>query len=167
MTQSECEGQTRFASPVIRGLLIALAAFAALGLSACSTTTDDSSLTMVDPQEALKTMHDRSGVLGLGKSKSVWVDPRSLEAYRKAHIPGAIHLPFSEVADEHELRLEGVTTIVVYGEDYNDVKAKGMSKRLIELGYDDVRTLAGGLRQWESQGHDVETGDPSTATASQ
>jgi rhodanese-related sulfurtransferase len=36
-----------------------------------------------------------------------------------------------------------------------------MSKTLIELGFDDVRTLRGGLRAWEDAGFEVEKGIPS------
>lgn len=166
MTRAECERGTRVTATLAR-LVVALA-LATVWLAACETQTTDRDITMIDPQGAIKAMNGRTGVLGLGKTKAAWVDPRSLEAYRKGHIPGAIHLPFADVADDHEFLLEGVTTIVVYGDDYNDVKAKGMSKRLIELGYKDVMTLTGGLRQWTAQGHELETGDPArTATASQ
>jgi len=150
-----------------RVLVLALLACAASALLACETQTTDRDLTMVDPEGAVKAIQDRGGILGIGKSKSAWVDPRSLDAYRKGHIAGAIHLPFSTVADDHEFLLDGVDVIVVYGDDYNDIKATAMSKRLIELGYKDVRTLTGGIRQWTSQGHTLETGEPPTDTASQ
>jgi len=135
-------------------------------LKGCGNETNDASLVMVDPSSAVKAMENRSGVLGLGKTQGAWVDPRPLDAYRKGHIPNAIHLPFPKVIDEHETALEGITVIVVYGDDYNDAVAKAMSKRLLELGYKDVRTLTGGLRQWTSQGNPVETGDPKAMQAS-
>ena len=50
--------------------------------------------------------------------------------------------------------------MIVYGNDYNDPVADGMSKRLIELGHKDVRTLMGGLRAWKADGYAVESGDP-------
>ena len=148
-----------------RLLALAACAFIAAAMLGCPNKTDDSLLVMVDPGEAMEAMDSKRGVFSFGTKTAVWVDPRSLEAYRKAHIPGAVHLPFANVAVDHEHVLEDVDVIVVYGDDYNDVKAKGMSKRLIELGYSDVRTLNGGLRQWESQGHPVETGDPPTLAA--
>jgi 3-mercaptopyruvate sulfurtransferase SseA len=52
---------------------------------------------------------------------------------------------------------------VVYDTDYNDVLAKAASKRLLELGFDRVYTLEGGLKAWEKAGNDVATGVPTTA----
>lgn len=151
----------------LRGLVqcLAVAAVAAglLALPGCPPKVDDRDLVMVGPDEAMKAMSSRGGVLGIGKGKAVWVDPRSIEAYRKGHIPGAIHLPFANLEEDHEALLEGASTIVVYGDDYNDAKAMAMSKRLLELKYSDVRTLTGGLRQWKSQGYELETGDPPAA----
>jgi 3-mercaptopyruvate sulfurtransferase SseA len=142
------------------------ALLACLWLSGCTTSTSEKDLVMVDPDAAVKALQERGGVMGIGKTRGAWVDPRTIEAYRKGHIAGAVHLPFSKVADDHASVLAGVTVIVVYGDDYNDAKAKAMSKRLIELGYADVRTLNGGLRQWESQGNALETGDPPSKSAS-
>jgi 3-mercaptopyruvate sulfurtransferase SseA len=34
-----------------------------------------------------------------------------------------------------------------------------MSKRLMALGYRDVRTLTGGMRAWKSDGNPIETAD--------
>lgn len=140
--------------------------FLCMALHACSTETSGRDLVMVNPDEAINALQGRSGVLGIGKTTTAWVDPRTLEAYRKAHIPGAIHLSFAMVSEDHEDVLKDIGVIVVYGDDYNDAVAIAMSKRLMELGYKDVRTLNGGLRQWTSQGHAVETGDPTTKTAS-
>jgi 3-mercaptopyruvate sulfurtransferase SseA len=167
MTRAECEHILGRRPIIRRAAGLGMVALVTACLIGCPQKTDDNDLAMVSPEAALEAMQTRSGVLGIGKTKSAWVDPRSLDAYRKGHIPGAVHLPFADVADDHEFLLEDVNVIVVYGDDYNDVKAKAMSKRLIELGYKDVRTLTGGLRQWTSQGHEIETGDPSAATASQ
>ena len=55
--------------------------------------------------------------------------------------------------------LEGFGTLIVYGDDFGSAIANAMSKRLVELGYKDVRTLRGGLRAWQDAGNEVELGD--------
>jgi 3-mercaptopyruvate sulfurtransferase SseA len=52
----------------------------------------------------------------------------------------------------------------VYGTSHDDTIAKAASKRLMELGFDDVYTLKGGLESWKSAGKDVVT-DPSANPA--
>ena len=79
--------------------------------------------------------------------------------FQAGHIPGAIPLAFQNVADEHKAKLAGFDTLIVYGDDYGDPKPNAMSKRLIELGYSDVRTLEGGVQAWTEAGYRLEKGD--------
>ena len=108
--------------------------------------------------DAIELVEGHKRLLG-GTATGAWVDPRSDKAYGEGHIPGAIHVPFQSVATRHQV-LRGYDVLVVYGNDYNDPKAEGMSKRLVELGHKDVRTLRGGLRAWTNAGHELETGPP-------
>ena len=91
-----------------------------------------------------------------------WVDARPEADYRAGHIPGAISMPYERVTLDHKL-LNGYDVIVVYGNDYNDTRANGMSKRLIELGHGDVRTLTGGMRAWKAEGNSIETSEGAAA----
>jgi len=45
---------------------------------------------------------------------------------------------------------------IVYDTDYDDVLAKAASKRLMELGYENVYSLLGGLKAWKTEGYPVE-----------
>lgn len=163
MTRANCKQRTR---AIWRPWPLVALAIACFALHGCKTETSGKDVVIVDPDAAIKAINSKPNVLGIGSSKNVWLDPRNIAAYRKAHIPGAVHLSFADVDEMHEDVLDGVDVIVVYGDDYNDVKAIAMSKRLISLGYKDVRTLNGGLRQWTSQGHETETGDPPATAAS-
>ena len=89
------------------------------------------------------------------------IDPRSVSDYENGHIPGAVNLPFQNVARDYKPLLE-YDSIIIYGDTYNDPKAKAMSKRLIELGCDDVKTLRGGLEAWRAAGFELETGAPAS-----
>ncbi len=140
-------------------LFIQLAASLALTVG-CTKSISDRDLVLVDPNEALELMKGRKKLLGLaGTETGTWVDPRGARAYREGHIPGAIHLPFQELAVQQQ-RLRGYDVLIVYGTSVKDDLAAGMSKRLLELGFKDVRTLRGGLRAWTRAGYELETGDP-------
>lgn len=138
------------------GALIAISLFALA--NGCNSGVSDKSLRFVDPDQAIELAAGRDSLLGLGGKKGgAYVDPRPEAAFEAGHIPGAIHLPFDRVRlDHHELDEAGA--LIVYGDDYNDAVALAMSKRLMELGHEDVRTLRGGLRAWKAAGNAVETG---------
>ena len=53
--------------------------------------------------------------------------------------------------------IDGITTIRAAIAKHT-VNIDGMSKRLLELGFKDVRTLRGGLRAWTDAGFEVEEG---------
>ncbi|NBX36764.1 MAG: rhodanese-like domain-containing protein [Planctomycetes bacterium] len=129
---------------------------------ACDRKTSDKDLVYVTAYDALRTMNQPSGVFGR-RTRSVFCDPRSRELYAQKHIAGAISLPFEDMSLEAKGVLGEDTAVVVYDSDYNDVLAKAASKRLLELGFDRVYTLEGGLKAWEKAGNDVATGVPQAA----
>lgn len=127
------------------------------GISGCEKKTSDRNLVLIDPTETQRLLEGHRRLLGLaGADTAVLVDPRNTSQYDEGHIPGAISIPFQRVTAE-QYRLRGYDVIIVYGADYNDEKAIGMSKRLMELGFKDVRTLRGGMRAWESDGNELES----------
>ncbi len=124
----------------------------------CAPAISDRDLTMVDPTETRRLLEERKALLGLGGVvRGACVDPREEAAFVKGHIPGAVHLPFERVSTDYKT-LKPYDVLIVYGDDYNDQRAIGMSKRLMELGFKEVRTLRGGLRAWTEAGLDLQTG---------
>ena len=102
-------------------------------------------------------MAGKSRLFGLaGKDKAVWVDPRTSDEFKAGHIPGAISLPGERVSLDHK-KLDPYDAIIVYGNDYNDAKAIGFSKSLVEKGHSKVYTLLGGLRAWKEAGNELES----------
>ena len=71
------------------------------------------------------------------------------------HIPGALNLPFNQLGTKSYL-LDGYTSLIVYGRRWNDPVADAMSKKLIEMGFKDVRTLQGGFEGWVEAGKPIE-----------
>ena len=138
----------------------AAAAVIAVTLAAvgCANTTSDRDLVLVNPIDAQELIQGRAKLLGLGGTTAgTYVDPRSERDYRLGHIPGAISLPFQDLA-KNTSRLNDYDILIVYGDGYNDAKANAMSKRLLQMGFSDVRTLRGGLRAWTSAGYALDTG---------
>jgi rhodanese-related sulfurtransferase len=115
--------------------------------------TSDKDLQFVAPTDGMQLVQGRSRLLGLGSPRTgTWVDPRTEREFLEGHIPGAVHLPYQNVSTDSG-RLRAYDILVVYGNDYNDLKAEGMSKRLLELGFKEVYTLQGGLRAWQDEGN--------------
>ena len=123
--------------------------------------TSDRDVQWVETDVAARLAKGQKKILGIaGGTEAAWVDPRRKEDYEATHIPGAINIPFQDISAEFR-RLDGYGILIVYGADYGDPKADAMSKRLMELGFKDVRTLKGGLRAWIESGEPIETGEGS------
>jgi 3-mercaptopyruvate sulfurtransferase SseA len=106
--------------------------------------------------EGQRLVEGERGLLGATKS-AVWVDARTKSDYDAGHIPGAISLPFERVSLDYYI-IEDKPIVIVYGAEYNDNRARAMSKRLFELLKDhDIRTLDGGVRAWTAAGNELET----------
>lgn len=133
--------------------VLALATFA--GLPACTNSTSDKNLVIVNVAEGQRLTAGERGLLGKSKP-AAWVDARTKADFDAGHIPGAMSLPFENVTADY-YTVKDLSIIVVYGADYNDARAKAMSKRLMELmpGHD-VRLLDGGVRAWTAAGNELE-----------
>jgi|SRR5687768_3566743 len=146
--------RSEFTHLALMCLAIAMLSF----MSGCAhKDITDRDLTFVTTSEAQELVQPKRSFMGLGAPVvGVWLDARTEADYAAGHIPGAINLPYERVSKDHAM-LREYDTLVVYGSDYNDNRADGMSKRLIELGYADVRTLIGGVRAWKNEGNPLET----------
>jgi rhodanese-related sulfurtransferase len=139
--------------------IIALAGFTAIAALACTKQISDRDIQLVDLTDARELVEGRKRLFGLaGTAAGAFVDPRSARLYRQGHIPGAIHLPFQDVSTRSDV-LSRYDVLVVYGDAYDDELAMGMSKRLMELGFRDVRTLRGGLKAWTAAGFELVSGN--------
>jgi molybdopterin/thiamine biosynthesis adenylyltransferase/rhodanese-related sulfurtransferase len=81
----------------------------------------------------------------------LFVDVREREEWEEGHIPGAVHIPRGSL----ESRIEATApdrdrAIVVYCSSGN--RSAFAAKTLDELGYADVRSLAGGFVDWKRNG---------------
>jgi rhodanese-related sulfurtransferase len=133
--------------------------FAAIFLfPGCSIGLSDNSLSYLTPEGVETLLSEGAGTLFDADARVVVVDPRPMWSYGQGHISGAINIPFGQL-NSQIWKLEGAGVIVVAGETHNDSVAIAMSKRLIKLGFSNVKTLRGGLTGWEDAGHAVVTAE--------
>lgn len=93
------------------------------------------------------------------------IDPRSRESYERGHIPGARNIRLPDIDDRFGVdpAINRHEAIVVYGDNPASASARGMTKRLLSIGYKSrkVWMYMPGLAEWVDAALPVETGpDP-------
>jgi len=138
-----------------QGILTAAALTAMTVAGGCNSGVSDediefSSLADIRNKQASLKENDRAILL---------IDSRSPAAYRERHIKGAINYTLAQAPTSktvQDTRLLGYDTIIVYGNNRGDASAKGLTKRLLELDYDDVYWFANGMDEWVAAGGETE-----------
>ncbi len=134
--------------------VVLLCSLAGLGLGGCSVS--DADIEYIDLSQ-MRQAHVEVGKPG----KAVFlIDPRTPSQFAEGHIPGAknILLPSIKASSKPDPDIEEYGLIVVYGNDPASVAAKGMTKRLMEIGYDDVKMYRDGFAAWYLNKLPIETG---------
>ena len=140
-------------------IIPALAALALIPAAACTRTTSDRDLVYKRPGELVELANTAGGAFGSkGVPKVLWLDPRLPAEFAAGHVPQATNIPFPDIERTHEVTCRGFDLYIVYDTDYDDVMAKAAAKRLLELGYEPVYTMMGGLKAWEVAGYPVQRG---------
>lgn len=141
-------------------MLVLLASAAALvGLGGCDPNTRDTDIKLIRVGE-VKALMDRQNKGE--KDQMILIDPRPTKTYQAAHIPGAknLLLPQVDAKGSRDPRLEDHGLLVVYGDDPGSAVARGMTKRLLAVGYKGVRFFAGGLAEWHDRGYAIDGATP-------
>jgi rhodanese-related sulfurtransferase len=90
-----------------------------------------------------------------GEPRFEIVDVRDDDAWRAGHIPGARHLAQGVLDLEIAKAIpDTIGEVVVYGE--RGLQSLLAATTLLQKGYSNVSTLAGGWRQWISGGGEIE-----------
>jgi len=84
------------------------------------------------------------------KRRVVLIDVRQPEAFDADHIPGAVNIPLAEIR-RHDSRLAQAKTLVVYSKGWRDRLSLAAAKKLVALGYQNVRDYRGGLEDWQDR----------------
>ena len=119
----------------MRKQTIALLLALVLLLTACAQAASYEQITQ---EEAKQIMDTTNGYILL--------DTRTQEEYDQSHIPGALLIPHTEIADRAEEELpDKDQVILVYCRSGN--RSKQASEVLAELGYTNVKEF-GGINTW-------------------
>ena len=119
----------------MRKQTIALFLALALLLTACAQAASYEQITQ---EEAKQIMDTTNGYILL--------DTRTQEEYDQSHIPGALLIPHTEIAERAEEELpDKDQVILVYCRSGN--RSKQASEVLAELGYTNVKEF-GGINSW-------------------
>lgn len=80
------------------------------------------------------------------KKGIVLLDVRTNKEYAEGHIPGAVHVPISEIGEKVK-KLKKDKDIVVFCQNGN--RSIWAIKRLMGMGYKNLFNLKGGYRAWK------------------
>jgi len=82
----------------------------------------------------------------------------SAEAFAKRHLPGAVHLPHSQMTEEKMREWPTGTLFVVYCAGPHCNGADRAALKLAKLGLP-VKIMIGGITGWEDEGYSFASGD--------
>ena len=92
---------------------------------------------------------------------TVFVDARSSDEFQEGHIAEALHIPLPANSDSlrtHPTLLRA-STIVVYCDTLDEcARSTQLATQLVDLGYQDVRVLEGGINDWIALGYRAASG---------
>ena len=88
--------------------------------------------------------------------EAVLVDVREPVEYAQGHVPGAINLPQADLADRLEELPRDRPLVLICQGGYRSLRA---AKFLKQVGFDDVRSVAGGTAAWAAAGKPLDRGD--------
>ena len=87
------------------------------------------------------------------KDKAIFIDARNVGHYQKAHIPGAISMPISNLDERLAKHLELFSVnkyVVIYCESESCDLSELLARKLVSMGIDNVFIFRGGLDAWKN-----------------
>ncbi|HEX2722854.1 MAG TPA: rhodanese-like domain-containing protein [Gemmatimonadaceae bacterium] len=98
----------------------------------------------VTPQEAMSDDSDNI----------VFFDCREPQEYNLGHIPGAVFIPRGQMETKIEAVIPRDRKVVIYCATGN--RSALAAETMMQMGYGDVASMAGGFRDWVEAGGEVE-----------
>jgi rhodanese-related sulfurtransferase len=149
--------------PIILGIFvlalgIALGIYISLKLKKGTSETESLEIPKISIEE-LKQKMDKG-------ENFVLIDSRSSVEYEEEHIKGAISIPYQQ-REELASNLDKNKEIIIYcrGEKCGTSEVSG--KKLIALGFKNVKELKGGVKEWKEAGGKTEKGPDVTTKPQQ
>jgi len=85
------------------------------------------------------------------------IDVREHHEWQFIHIPGAIHIPKDQISEKVQEYFTDKTA-AIYIHCRSGVRSLYAADCMIELGYQDVYSVNGGIQDWAMSGYPVENG---------
>lgn len=79
------------------------------------------------------------------------------EYFEEEHIPGAINIPYEDIASEALERFDKDQRIVVYCKNKACTASPEAAKKLDKIGFEHVYDYDVGLQGWKDSGHQTES----------
>jgi rhodanese-related sulfurtransferase len=110
---------------------------------------------LVDEAKArIQEMLPKDALAAHERGQATFLDVRELQEVNLGRIPGAVHISRGNLENKVEAILPRETPLVVYcGGGSRSALA---ADTLRQMGYSDVRSLAGGFRGWAEAGGDID-----------
>ncbi|MDQ7072577.1 MAG: rhodanese-like domain-containing protein [Gammaproteobacteria bacterium] len=108
--------------------------------------SESTSLAEISPQQASKIVASDNAVI---------IDVRTQEEWDAGHIPGAVHIPLSDVKSRLDdfKTYEGKTLVMQCRSGKRSAKAANI---LLDAGFNNVSNLKGGIMAWKKEKLPVE-----------
>lgn len=87
----------------------------------------------------------------------VVIDVLDEEYYNKEHLPGAINIPFEDIASESLKRFDKDQRIVVYCKNKACTASPAAAEKLDDLGFENIYDFELGLQGWKDSGRETES----------
>jgi len=103
----------------------------------------------LDPRESSLLIRE-----GVGDPDFVILDVRTPQEYEMGRIEGSVNLDYHSSTFEAELeKLDRSKTYLVYC--LVGIRSRNAAKVMERLGFEDVRNMLGGIRQWDLEGFPI------------
>ena len=79
------------------------------------------------------------------------IDVRKKKDYQQGHIPGAINIPYSEFEEDHPKLAEIDQNEEIAVNCVMGVSSQKITRLLNEAGYDQAKSMKGGIKAWEGE----------------
>jgi len=129
---------------MLRGFFLLLVSLSLLSMTACKQAP--AGVTTLQPADVAAQQSAAS-------AGPVLIDVRSAEEFAAGHIPGALNIPYQEIA-ERISEVEAPNGVALYC--MKGPRAKRGEAALLEAGYGPIYHVEGGLSAWQAAGYDVE-----------
>jgi rhodanese-related sulfurtransferase len=109
-------------------------------------------------RKSVQSLSQSAALEEFNKGETLFLDARPANFYKKKHIKGAVNVPLQLFDIAYMMTLAKVDKdkkIVIYEETISKLYDLELAQRLLLRGFTQVRTLQGGLTDWEDKGYPV------------